>query len=336
MTQDCEIVTICYTSAALRDNPLGDPATREILVITPPGYTQSKRTYPVIFWLAGFGARGKDLLHANVLGDSLPGRLSRAMRFGVVPEAIVVLPDCSTRFGGSQYLDSPGCGRYQTYLADEVVPVVDEQFRSCRPTRRAIGGKSSGGYGALLMAMQRPGVFDAVCAHSADAGFEWCYLSLLPAVLDTIQARGGWAALTADPRAAEPKDEAYMVAMSLIAMAASYAAEPNVDLAEAFPCDLRTGRFRDATWQRWLEHDPVRLATAHASQLRALRALYLDVGRADDYAMHWGARALHEALGEAAVPHEYEEHDGGHHGIEHRFMRSLALVGRHWASTCAA
>ena len=39
--------------------------------------------------------------------------------------AIVVFVDAWTSYGGSQFLDSPGTGRYHTYLCDEVVPFVD-------------------------------------------------------------------------------------------------------------------------------------------------------------------------------------------------------------------
>jgi S-formylglutathione hydrolase FrmB len=325
------LVRLRHHAPSLRDNPLGDPAVRDVLVITPPGYERSGRRYPVVFWLAGFGSRGADLLHGGVLGEGLDERLTAAMLSGEVPEALVVLPDCSTRYGGSQYLDSPACGRYQTYLVDELVPFVDARFRTLGPGRRAVGGKSSGGYGALLAAMSRPGVFDTVCAHSPDAGFEWCYLSLLPSVLDTLRARGGWAAFVDGPRSTLPRDGAFMVAMSLVAMAACYAGEGAADLAEEFPCDPETGRFREQVWRRWLRHDPVLLAARHADRLRALRTLYLDVGQADEYAMQWGTRALHAALVDAGVPHRYAEHDGGHHGIDHRFVRSLAVAGRRWA-----
>ena len=49
---------------------------------------------------------------------------------GAAAAAIVVFVDCWTSFGGSQFVDSPGTGRYHTYLCDEVVPWVDGQFRT--------------------------------------------------------------------------------------------------------------------------------------------------------------------------------------------------------------
>ena len=72
------------------------------------------------------------------------------------------------------------------------------------------------------------------------------------------------------------------------------------------------------------------------SELRRLGLLFIDAGRRDEYGMHWGARALHRELERLGVPHVYEEHDGAHQGIEHRFERSLAVLGGHWGAPCAA
>src|SRR5205823_15124714 len=85
--------------------------------------------------------------------------------------------DCWTSYGGSQFLDSPGTGRYHTYLCDEVVPWVDANYRTL-PARehRGISGKSSGGYGAMVTPMLRPDLFGGVATHAGDALFEACYL----------------------------------------------------------------------------------------------------------------------------------------------------------------
>src|SRR5512132_3163366 len=76
---------------------------------------------------------------------------------GEAPPVIVVYIDAWTALGGSQYVDSPGTGRYHTYLCEEIVPWVDAHYRTI-PDRdhRAISGKSSGGYGAMITPMLRP------------------------------------------------------------------------------------------------------------------------------------------------------------------------------------
>src|ERR671923_56891 len=96
---------------------------------------------------------------------------------GGAPPCLVVWVDCWTSLGGSQFLDSPGTGRYHTYLCDEVVPFVDERFRTLAvPQHRGIAGKSSGGYGAMVTAMLRPELFGGLATHAGDALFETCYL----------------------------------------------------------------------------------------------------------------------------------------------------------------
>jgi|ERR1022692_91104 enterochelin esterase family protein len=326
----CEVAKLTHTSDVLRENPLNDPHIRDLFVLTPPDGLSPGERLPVVYLLAGYGARGCDLISGNALARSLPQLLGPAMEARQIPRAHVVLPDCSTRYGGSQYLDSPRCGRYQSYLIDELVPFVDETFPTLGARYRAIIGKSSGGYGAIMTAMCRPGLFDAVCAHSPDAGFEFSYLPLLPKALDTYRAHGGLGAFIADPRAIFPKDSPYMIAMSLLAMALCYAPATATELAEEFPCDPESGVFRDDVWHRWLALDPVRIVAEHAPALAELRLLFLDAGDRDDYAMNWGARALHATLGRADIPHVYEEYPGGHHGVEHRLLRSLAALSERW------
>ena len=101
-----------FTSRVLADNPLGDPATRQLPIILPPDYAASGKHYPVIYGLAGFTGSGLSLLNFSAWQPNLPRRIDRLMAAGNLPPAIYVLPDCFTRYGGSQYLNSTAIGRY--------------------------------------------------------------------------------------------------------------------------------------------------------------------------------------------------------------------------------
>ncbi|MGW8355003.1 alpha/beta hydrolase-fold protein [Streptomyces wedmorensis] len=320
-------VVVDHESVRLRGNPLGDPYRRRIEVHLPPGYDGVRR-FPVVYWLPGFGAHPGLTGRALAFGASVADRLRQAMEDGRVPPALLVVPDCTTAYGGSQYLDSAASGEYAGYLA-EVVAEVDRRFATRpEPAWRAVGGKSSGGYGALIAGMTSD-LFGAVVACSPDAGFEHCYLPLLPGTLDTVRAAGGVDGLLAR-RAAGPHDVPFMVAMSIVAMGMCYAEKPDTSASDALPCDPGTGLFRDDVWQRWLTLDPVRMLPEHAGRLAGLGLLHLDVGQRDEYGMHWGVRALHAALRAHDVPHVYREHEGGHHGIEHVFTEALAGLWRVW------
>ena len=108
---------------------------------------------------------------------SVPELVDRLFAGEGCPQALVVFVDAWTSVGGSQFLDSPGTGRYHSYLCDEVVAFVDERYRTLAgPAHRGIAGKSSGGYGAMVTPMLRPDVFGGLASHAGDALFELCYL----------------------------------------------------------------------------------------------------------------------------------------------------------------
>ena len=118
------------------------------------------------------------MFSGNPWQPGLGERLDRLVGSGAMGEAIVVAPDCFTRWGGAQYLDSPALGDYETHLVREVIPAIDARFRTVATREaRAIGGKSSGGFGALVLAMRHPELFAAVASHAGDMYFE---LSALP------------------------------------------------------------------------------------------------------------------------------------------------------------
>src|SRR3954470_1300813 len=167
------VVIETVESRALIGNPLGDPTARRLAVWLPPSYAgETTRRYPVIYWLAGYSGTGEMLFSGNPWQPGLGARLDRLIGSGAMGEAIVVAPDCFTRWGGAQYLDSPALGNYETHLIEEVLPALDQRLRTI-PERaaRAVGEKSSGGFGALVLAMRHPDQFAAVASHAGDMAF---------------------------------------------------------------------------------------------------------------------------------------------------------------------
>ena len=329
------VVRPSFASRALRDNPLGDPHEREVVVYLPPGYdapAHRGRRYPVVFVLAGFTGRGSMLLNAGAWNEGFDRRLDRLIGAGKVRPLIAVLPDCFTRLGGSQYLDSAATGRYETYLVRELVPWVDREFRTLPgPRHRAVMGKSSGGYGAMVQAMKHPGVFGSVAAHSGDAAFEYCYFPDFPRCLDQLRIHGGVRGFLRAFERAPKKTMALMQALNILAMASCYSPDPRSreTLGIDLPFDPETGAVRPAVWRRWLAHDPVRMAARHVRNLRRLRCVFLDCGLRDEFNLHWGARILARELTRLGVRHVHEEFDDGHMDIAYRFDVSLPLLSRH-------
>src|SRR5688572_16133360 len=172
-------------SRVLQGNPLGDPPERDLHVYVPEGGAAGR---PAILLLAGFAGTGASYFSPDPLGESLEQRLDRLIASGACPPVVVAAPDCFTRVGGNQYLNSTATGRYEDHLLEEVMPHVT---RTLEVGRWGVMGKSSGGYGALRLGMRHPERFAALADHSGDAGFELCYLPDFAEALGEWRAAGG-------------------------------------------------------------------------------------------------------------------------------------------------
>jgi len=295
----------------------------------PPGYEESHRRYPVVYFLAGFASRGTMLLNEALWEENLPRRLGRLTAAGIVAPLIAVMPDCSTRLGGSQYINSPATGRYEDFLVEELVPYVDSHFRTLpEPERRAVMGKSSGGYGATVLAMRHPDRFGLAADHSGDKGFDLCYRPDFPKCVAALDAYEHSAAkfLETFPQPPAARGRHWFDLVNMLAMASCYSPNANSPLGFDLPFDEFTCELREEVWKTWLGHDPVHLVEKHADALRSLRLYYLDCGRRDEYRLQYGARLYAERLREFDVRHRYEEFDGGHRGTSFRYDLSLRAL----------
>src|ERR671937_1682485 len=165
-------------SEVLRDNPLGDPHERPLWVYVPPSYeAEPERRYPSVYMIQGLTGQLDMWRNRSAFRRNFPELADELFAIGEAPACVVVWVDAWTSLGGSQFLDSPGTGRYHTYLCDEVVPFVDERYRTVATREhRGVMGKSSGGYGAMVTPMLRPDLFGGLATHAGDALFEHCYL----------------------------------------------------------------------------------------------------------------------------------------------------------------
>lgn len=324
-------------SDVLKGNAAGDPHVRTVPVYLPPSYdAQPDRRFPTAYVLTGFTGRGRMLLNDNLWSPSLDARMDALVAAGC-GELILVMPDCATRYGGSQYLDSSATGRYETHLVTELIPGVDRRFRTLAAREhRAILGKSSGGYGAIVQAMRHPELFGAVACHSGDMYFEYCYRGDVPKFCARIQNAGGLQAWFAGFEAARQKKHEDMVALNVLGMAAAYS--PNPDSAPFgidFPCDLESGAFRDDVWERWLRWDPFHMLEHHTEALRSMKLLYLDCGIRDEWHLHLGMRLFTRRLETLKLPHETQEFDDGHMNVQYRYDTSLPRIATALGATPA-
>jgi S-formylglutathione hydrolase FrmB len=326
-----------FDSQALTGNPLGDPAQRPLYVYLPPGYDPgADRRYPSIYVIQGLTGqldmwRNRKAFQPNVLElvDDL-------FADPAVPPAIVVFVDAWTSIGGSQFLDSPGTGRYHTYLCDEVVPFVDDRYRTrADAAHRAITGKSSGGYGAMVTPMLRPDLFGALATHAGDALFEVCYQPDFREVARALRDEydGSYEAYWADFRSRPGRSrKSDGTLLNIWCMAACYSTD--ADGTVHLPFDPSTGRLLPDVWDRWLAWDPVRMAEGHADALRSLRAIWIDGGRSDEFSLDLGAEAFHQELERLEIGPptvRFELFGGTHANIEWRYPLAIRWLAEQMA-----
>lgn len=301
----------------------------------PGGYDDApRRRYPVIFWLPGFTGHNGMVFNRTSFRRAVPELIDAGFARGEAPPAIVVYFDAWTSLGGSQHLDSPATGRYHTFLCEEVVPWVDAHFRTI-PDRdhRAIAGKSTGGFAAMVTPMLRPDLFGALATHAGDALFETGYRAELPRRFRMLRDEYGGSidAFLADFGSRVPGTKpSDLEIIEMYAYAAAYSAEP--DGTVRLPFD-EIGALVPEVWDRWLEWDPVRMAARpeYAEALRSLTALWIDAGDRDEYHLDAGAAAFRRAVAAAGVDEDrvhFELFPAGHGGIEYRYPLSIGWLAR--------
>jgi S-formylglutathione hydrolase FrmB len=318
-----------FESDVLSDNPLGDPATRPVWVYLPPGYDDSDARLPSLYVIQGMTGQLDMWRNRSPFRPNSIELIDELFSDPAVPPCVVVLVDCWTSLGGSQFVDSPATGRYHTYLCDEIVPWIDARYRTLPdPRHRGIAGKSSGGYGAMITPMLRPDLFGGLATHAGDSLFEVSFMPEFRDAVRALRAYGGsfaafWADFGSRPALSKPTD---MILVEMWCMAACWSADP--DGTVQLPFDPETGALREDIWARWLAWDPVRMVRDHADTLRSLAAIYVDAGAGDEYFLDLGAVAFVKELRSIGVEPTYVEmFEGTHMAIEYRYpigLRHLA------------
>ena len=355
------VVVLENTSRILEGNPLGDSPVRRTAVWLPPGYDKGSRgpgrRFPTLYDLVGFTGTGLAHLNWKPFSENVAERATRLIHERRMGPVIIVFPDCFTSLGGNQYVNSPAIGDYADYLLQEVIPLVDREFRTLAAREhRGCFGKSSGGYGAMIHGMKYAAHWGAIANHSGDAYFDFIYRADWPNTLNELgkyrkpsrkagpyrheidSARDQQLQQGLDDgrigrflEAVWKKHKLSLAeghAIMNLCMAATY--DPDAQAPHGFrvPFHLETGALLDERWRIWLRNDPVHLVKRHARNLRRLAGVYIDCGWRDQFHIHYGTRILSKRLSEAGIRHVYEEFDDDHSDIDYRMDVSLPFLYR--------
>jgi hypothetical protein len=319
-------------SELLAGNPLGDPARRPLYVYRSPG-VRDTAAVPAIYVIQGFTGQLDMWLARATLEPTMIERLDAMFAAGECPDAVVVFVDAWTSRGGSQFINSASTGPYMNYLCDEVVPFVDQRYPTLADREhRGLAGKSSGGYGAMIVPMQRPDVFGGLASHAGDALFECCYLRDFATVARELRDSfdGSYDVFQEQLADADHFDWGrFGKPFEIYGYACAYSPDPARPGEALLPFEISTGRLVDDVWAQWLANDPVRIAPRHAEALRSMRRIYLDAGKSDEWFLDLGAQAFAQELATLGVEHTLELFDGKHGGISYRYpgaIRELVIA----------
>jgi Putative esterase len=319
------------SSPALADNHLGDPAARPLWVYVPPGYDDDQTVrYPSVYVLQGYTGHVTMWANRSAYRLPFPEAVDELFADGGAPPCVVVYVDAWTAYGGSQFVDSPGTGRYHSYLCDDVVPFVDARYRTrADPAHRGVQGKSSGGFGAMITPMLRPDLFGGLATHAGDSLYELCYIPEFAKAVRGLREYGGsieawWDDFRTRVAFTKPADDTLLM---MLGVSACFSAEE--DGTPVLPFEPSTGVLRDEVWRRWLAWDPIRMVDDHVDALRGLRAVWIDGGTSDEWFLDLGAQAFRDALaGIGMTDTHFELFEGGHGRIDYRYPMALAYLAK--------
>jgi len=303
-------------SQCLRGNFWQDPARRDVLVYTPPRF-DAQRAYPALLVLAPFAGTGEGLLAHGLSDVAITTRFDRMILDGCAP-FIAVLPDVMTSLGGSQFRDSPAIGDYATYVLREVRAAV----AAALPLTGRWGaiGRSSGGYGALALAMDAPGELHAVASLAGDMGFDLAYLGDISHAVSGVQRAGGLDRFVEHFWAQARPGQDTFAALNVLAMSCAYSPDmTRAPIPARLPVNMLTGEVDFDVLQGWRAHDPIERASTEGEGLAKLDMLFFDAGDRDEYNLHLGARRFAARLRALGIDHVHEEFSGGHRGTSYRY-----------------
>jgi hypothetical protein len=299
---ESQLITRVITAKSLAQTSMGTDPNRSLVVYLPPGYDQSARRYPVIYFLPN----AFDTYRADFDKHDAKALFDHAIAAGVMGNVIVVTPDLNTSIGCSWYVNSPVTGNWEDLVVNELVPYVDASFKTiANRDSRGILGDRMGGYGAIRFGMRHPDVFGSVYAlHPVGTG---------SGVL-TMHSRPDWGRLARIQSISELHNDV----LANIFMSIYQAHLPNPDrppLYIDFAAHRANGQLITDTvlTERLRENFLLEMQIPqYADNLKSLRGFKFDWGRSDGNQDHvYANQAFTHKLEEFGVPHEAEEYRGG-------------------------
>ncbi len=280
------------------ENDFGENPNRPVSVYLPPGYDDSDKRYPVVYFLHGF-------MGNNLIWPQFIEILDHAINRNKIRPFIFVISDQKTTYDGSFYSNSGVFGNWEDFTTVDVVKHVDENYRTlAKAESRGITGHSMGGYGALKIAMHSPEVFSSVYAIS-------------PGALTIVREYGPNSSTYSDLAKIETVDELSKTYFPKVIVAFAKSWSPNPDNAP-FYCDIPFVYEGDElvaqpeVLQKWYDNMPLHMIDDNLDNLKKLTAIKMDWGRNAGDRFTIQCDMFSQRLENVGIEHYAEEYIGTH------------------------
>jgi len=310
-------------SQSLKGNPLGDESLRYNQGLLP----KKEGDYTVVLVLSGFTSNGSKNFNFKSFETDFVTELDLWTKKETIKPNIYLFVDAWTLYGGSQFINSPGCGNYEDYIVKDLVVALKEKLPSGYNVKNlALMGGSSGGYGTLHLASKYPKLFTQALSIAPDADFDLSLKQELFHALYHVEEYGGLEESYKSIKTGEIniKKRSFHQMINALAMAACYS-EIDANGFPKFPVN-KEGEIDQNLWSSWLEKDPLFFLRERVDNLKSLKTLFLTVGSSDQFLLQYGSRKLHHMFNSLGIEHVYEEFRGNHFDLGKQRKKALSLL----------
>jgi len=285
------IELLTFHSQAMEGNLEGNPAERNVYVVTPPGYDEHPdRRYPVVYFLHGFVATPQ-MYQEMMKFEEAVGEAAAAGN-----EVILVVPDGHSKYKGGFYSNSPTTGNYEAMVAEDLVAWVDSRFRTlAKRESRGLAGHSMGGYGTLRLAMKYPQVWSNIYAMSA------CCLVPQPPSAENLAK--------VETMSEEQMVNAGFAELATIATLSTWSPDPS-NPPHFWQTGLKDGEVDPLVVARFAANAPAAMLGQYVPALKSLEAIRLDIGD-EDFLLEQNL-TLKAELDRYQIPYGWELYEGDH------------------------
>ena len=176
-TGEGTILTETVYAASLEGNLLDISTNQEITIYLPPEYNNSDSSFPVVYYMHGYGGD-----HTELLYFCNKRTIDKFMNTDASRQFIIVgvnssKPGSGYYNSGYFFVNSEAAGNWETFFINELIPYIDSNFRTLANVEsRGITGESMGGFGSIYNGLRHPDKFSCLFSLSpglfADDGLE--------------------------------------------------------------------------------------------------------------------------------------------------------------------